>query len=217
MPDPAELRERLDLEALPSRIPYPRWYTQLPQRVALGKRLFFDPILSGERDVARATGHRPDPSCADGRQLPAGAGGGHHHPFGHGLDAFRREPITPGSPSDRFIEGDDAALSPAEQGGLEALLRRGHTGREADKNAFRTPGQRDVDGTAQHMHHGALPTLREAVDFHDRGGNDLGLAASRMDPRKLELGPSGWRAAWRPSSARRPKASGGRRWDRSAG
>jgi cytochrome c peroxidase len=42
--------------------------------VELGRLLFWDPILSGERDVACATCHHPDFAYADGRQLSLGAG-----------------------------------------------------------------------------------------------------------------------------------------------
>ena len=43
--------------------------------VTLGRLLFWDPILSGEKDVACATCHHPDFGYADGRQLPIGVGG----------------------------------------------------------------------------------------------------------------------------------------------
>jgi cytochrome c peroxidase len=48
-----------------------------PDRAAveeLGRLLFWDPILSGERDVACATCHHPDFAWADGRALSLGAG-----------------------------------------------------------------------------------------------------------------------------------------------
>ncbi len=43
--------------------------------VTLGKLLFWDPILSGEKDVACATCHHPDFGYSDGRELPIGVGG----------------------------------------------------------------------------------------------------------------------------------------------
>jgi cytochrome c peroxidase len=43
--------------------------------VTLGRLLFWDPILSGEKDVACATCHHPDFGYADGRALPIGVGG----------------------------------------------------------------------------------------------------------------------------------------------
>jgi cytochrome c peroxidase len=44
-------------------------------RVALGRRLFFDPILSADRSVACATCHRPDHGFSSPEALPRGAGG----------------------------------------------------------------------------------------------------------------------------------------------
>ena len=46
-----------------------------PEKVALGRLLFWDPILSGERDVACATCHHPAHGYADGRPLPVGTAG----------------------------------------------------------------------------------------------------------------------------------------------
>lgn len=43
--------------------------------ITLGRLLFWDPILSGEKDVACATCHHPDFGYSDGRQLPIGVGG----------------------------------------------------------------------------------------------------------------------------------------------
>ncbi len=43
-------------------------------RVELGHTLFFDPVLSGPRDVACSTCHLPSFAFTDGRQFPAGAG-----------------------------------------------------------------------------------------------------------------------------------------------
>ncbi len=45
------------------------------ETVALGRLLFFDPILSGPRDVACSTCHLPRFAFTDGRQFPSGAGG----------------------------------------------------------------------------------------------------------------------------------------------
>jgi cytochrome c peroxidase len=45
------------------------------QRVALGKLLFFDPIVSGDNTVSCATCHHPDLGFSDGRSLSSGKGG----------------------------------------------------------------------------------------------------------------------------------------------
>ena len=46
----------------------------LEARQALGRLLFWDPILSGDRDVACATCHHPDFAYTDGRELSLGTG-----------------------------------------------------------------------------------------------------------------------------------------------
>jgi cytochrome c peroxidase len=45
-----------------------------PEKVELGRFLFWDPILSGEKDVACATCHHPSRGYSDGRDLPLGVG-----------------------------------------------------------------------------------------------------------------------------------------------
>jgi len=42
---------------------------------------------------------------------------------------------------------------------------------ETDRFAYRTPTLRNVELTAPYMHDGSLATLRDVVDFYDRGGN----------------------------------------------
>lgn len=46
-----------------------------PEKVALGRMLFFDPVLSERDDLACATCHHPDLGFADGLPLAVGAGG----------------------------------------------------------------------------------------------------------------------------------------------
>jgi cytochrome c peroxidase len=46
-----------------------------PARVALGRRLFFDPVLSADKTVACASCHRPDRGFAGGDGPPRGVGG----------------------------------------------------------------------------------------------------------------------------------------------
>ena len=45
------------------------------ERVALGKLLFFDPVLSGDNDMSCATCHHPDLGFTDARQFAMGKGG----------------------------------------------------------------------------------------------------------------------------------------------
>jgi cytochrome c peroxidase len=67
----AEMR----LEAMPARAPEPPDNPSTPAKVALGRLLFFDPILSATKTVACATCHHPQFGWADGRATPLGVGG----------------------------------------------------------------------------------------------------------------------------------------------
>ena len=69
-----DLRSRLGLQPLPP-LPYPANNPYNPDRVELGRLLFFDPILSGEKDTACGTCHLPTLGMADGRPLGAGPSG----------------------------------------------------------------------------------------------------------------------------------------------
>jgi cytochrome c peroxidase len=61
--------------ALPLTIESPAGNPSTPEKVALGRLLFWDPILSGGQDIACATCHHPSFGYSDGRDLPIGTGG----------------------------------------------------------------------------------------------------------------------------------------------
>jgi cytochrome c peroxidase len=63
------------LAALPVALPSPPDNPTTPERVALGRLLFWDPVLSGQKDVACATCHHPDFGYSDGLDLSIGANG----------------------------------------------------------------------------------------------------------------------------------------------
>ncbi len=63
------------LAALPALPAAPADNPSTPERVALGRLLFWDPILSGQKDVACATCHHPSLGYADGLDLSIGANG----------------------------------------------------------------------------------------------------------------------------------------------
>ncbi len=63
------------LAALPLEIPAPADNRTTPERVALGRLLFWDPVLSGQKDVACATCHHPEFGYSDGLDLSIGANG----------------------------------------------------------------------------------------------------------------------------------------------
>jgi len=63
------------LAPLPVQVDAPIDNPTTPEKVALGRLLFWDPILSGSADIACATCHHPDFGYTDGRDLPIGTGG----------------------------------------------------------------------------------------------------------------------------------------------
>ena len=63
------------LAALPLEVPVPKDNPITNEKAALGKLLFFDPILSGKKDVACATCHHPDFGFAESLEISIGANG----------------------------------------------------------------------------------------------------------------------------------------------
>lgn len=61
--------------ALPLTVTTPADNPQTPEKIALGKMLFWDPILSGKKDVACASCHHPSLGYADARDLSIGVNG----------------------------------------------------------------------------------------------------------------------------------------------
>jgi cytochrome c peroxidase len=69
---PAVVRTQGLLAALPAAVDAPADNPITPEKVALGRLLFWDPILSGPKDVACATCHHPRFAYTDGRDLAMG-------------------------------------------------------------------------------------------------------------------------------------------------
>ncbi|MBX3204520.1 MAG: hypothetical protein KF764_05595 [Labilithrix sp.] len=63
------------LSSLPTSVPAPADNPTRPEAVELGRALFWDPILSGNRDVACATCHHPSFGYTDGLAVSVGVGG----------------------------------------------------------------------------------------------------------------------------------------------
>ncbi|MEW5847732.1 MAG: cytochrome c peroxidase [Myxococcota bacterium] len=130
------------------------------------------------------------------------------------LSAYERTVWSVDSPFDRFLAGDEAALSPSARRGLELFGGRARcsechtginfsdeefhvlgvskdpgratvTGKPEHTGAFKTPTLRDVARTAPYMHDGSLRTLAEVVAYYDRGGNPVKNLDHRMTPLKL--------------------------------
>ena len=60
---------------LPESPAYPDYNPYSPEKETLGELLFWDPILSGDMNVACASCHHPDHAWADGRRLSVGSDG----------------------------------------------------------------------------------------------------------------------------------------------
>ena len=71
----SNLAAQARLTALPLKAPAPADNPTTPERVELGRLLFWDPILSGGRDVACATCHHPAFGYSDGLDLSIGTNG----------------------------------------------------------------------------------------------------------------------------------------------
>jgi cytochrome c peroxidase len=63
------------LVPLPREVTAPKNNPTTPAKVELGKKLFFDPRLSGDNKMSCATCHIPDKAFGDGLALSPGAGG----------------------------------------------------------------------------------------------------------------------------------------------
>jgi cytochrome c peroxidase len=59
------------------------------------------------------------------------------------------------------------------------------TNSESDRGAFKTPTLRDVSKHAPYMHDGSLKTLREVVEFYNRGGNKNPTLDPKIKPLNL--------------------------------
>jgi cytochrome c peroxidase len=79
-----------------------------------------------------------------------------------------------------FVEGDD----PAPDGPLDPNER------VAVDGAFKTPGLRNVELTAPFFHNGGQLTLRQVVDFYNRGGDFHQQNINNLDPDIENLGLS---------------------------
>lgn len=246
-----------------------------PEKVSLGRKLFFDPILSKNQAISCATCHEAGHGFASSTALPIGVDG---HPgrrnapslfnrvyaqiffwdgrspsleaqallpiqsptemgtsldemitrirrreeyrqafgaaFSDGISAknlaaalasFERTLLSGNSPVDRFRNGDVPAISISVRQGMWLFESRGlcwkcHAGRnftdenfhntgvswgkspldlgrfeftkeDGDRGRFKTPTLRNVAKTGPYMHDGSVGTLKEVVQFYNRGGS----------------------------------------------
>jgi cytochrome c peroxidase len=263
-----------------------------PQKIELGRRLFFDKLLSSDRSVACASCHKPELAFSDGLTVPIGVTnhrGTRNAPaiinraygksfFWDGraqtieeqvldpiqnpaemnlpldeliarlkaepsyVDAFQQtfsdgisaanvsralasfvRTLRSGNTSfDEFQNGNSAALSAEARRGLQLFRGKANcvachvgpnftdeqfhntgvawrdgqftdagryavTQQEKDRGAFKTPTLREVSRTAPYMHDGSLATLKEVIEYYDRGGNANPHLDAEIRPLHLTL------------------------------
>jgi cytochrome c peroxidase len=118
-----------------------------------------------------------------------------------GIGAFERTVITEDARFDKWVQGDEHAISESAKQGFDLFNGKAHCaechsgwnftdsgfhdigvadddlGRgkllklEAMQHAFKTPTLRNATLRAPYLHNGSEPTLEAVVDFYDRGGN----------------------------------------------
>ncbi|MAB81143.1 MAG: hypothetical protein CMJ89_17490 [Planctomycetes bacterium] len=121
--------------------------------------------------------------------------------WGFAIQMYESTLVSDDSPVDRFARGDADALTAQEQFGFEVFQGRGqcdlchatavftdasngsngsfeHTGvRPIEEDAgrgngeFKTPTTRNTELNGPYFHNGGYATLRQVVDFYDRGGD----------------------------------------------
>ncbi len=120
------------------------------------------------------------------------------------LATFVRSIISAPSPFDHWLKGDTEAISASAKRGFALFRGKaecirchsgpaftdssfhntgintvdpGHyeiSGKDEDRNAFKTPGLRDIAITPPYMHNGSKKTLNDVIDFYNRGGDTIG-------------------------------------------
>jgi len=63
------------IDALPTEVPFPTNNEMSTEKIFLGKQLYWDPILSGNKDISCATCHHPNNGYADAQELSIGVNG----------------------------------------------------------------------------------------------------------------------------------------------
>lgn len=140
-------------------------------KAALGQLLFYDPLISGNRNISCATCHHPDLASADGLALGVGEGGiglGAKRTVGNGSDMIRRR-----------VPRNAPALFNLGAKGFTALF---HDGRlevdPADPSGFHTPADEDTPhGLSSILAAQALFPLTSEVEMAGQGTeNEIGKA-----------------------------------------
>lgn len=271
----------------PLNIPFPASNPYSPEKVALGKSLFFDPRLSANNNQNCGSCHNPSFGWEDGQPVSTGTSAargkrnsqtllnrawgkamfwdgradglenqalfpiqddvemnmpidelveklsdidGYQEQFNRvfpdegisgatiakAIATFERTIVSGISPFDRWIEGDENALSPSQVKGFELFTgkanciachsgwnltdemfhdigidsqdmgRSNATSSSSDAFTFKTPGLRNIGQRAPFMHDGSMDTLDEVISHYIGGGNERNTLSQLMKPIDLD-------------------------------
>lgn len=133
------------------------------------------------------------------------------------IAAYQRTVIVDNTKFDQYIAGDNEALSEQEKWGMELFVGKGacitcHAGsnftdnnfhnvgvnsgdnglasitnKPEDTGKFKTPTLRGIVHTSPYLHDGSEVTLRDVIDFYNRGGNGDPNTSPLIKPLGLTL------------------------------
>jgi len=246
------------LEPLTGAPPYPADNPPTPEKIELGRRLFFDTMLSGEGRRSCSTCHKPELYFTDGfsrawglneselrrkspsllnvgwqrsmffdsreKTLEDQAAGPVAHPLELGSDpevvaekasriakaiaSYERTLISQDSDLDRYLLGDEDALSVEAKRGMELFTgragcirchhgpmltdhQRHYTGVPETRGdnepgfQYKTQSLRDVLRRYSFMHNGEMLRIDDVLDHYERGGSAPEGVEAEIEPVEL--------------------------------
>ena len=121
------------LVPLPAKAPSPKANPITAQKVELGKKLFFDPRLSGDNKMSCATCHIPDKAYGDGLAVSPGAGG-------KPLERNTQSCLNVGFFKKLFWDGRSESLEDQALGPIQSPLEMNQDLEELERELSAVPG-----------------------------------------------------------------------------
>lgn len=159
-----------------------------PQRVRLGRWLFYDKRLSADGTIACATCHHPEHAFSEPTPVSTGIRGqkGSRKAPSFINQAWTLFPqchlgqnFTDSAFHNLGIGWNAKSRSFADEGRYLITKAR------SDRGAFKTPTLREVSLHPPYMHDGSLKTLRDVVQHYNKGGNKNPYLDLKVQPLNL--------------------------------
>lgn len=178
------LADQKPIANLPTPVTDDLYHPYDENRALLGQQLFYDPLISGNRNISCATCHHPDLASADGLPLGIGEGGagiGKNRTIGSGQDLIRRR-VPRNSPA-LFNLGALEFTSLFHDGRLELDAK--------DPSGFDSPADEDTPtGLMTILAAQALFPLTSEIEMAGQGTeNDIGQALE-------DIYGNPWKSVW---------------------